>query len=125
MMKRLIDLLKFGVLLGSLLFLMSCDQGQMAEEEPARPASVPINALWVGGVDGGVYVVVRKLEGDGPNIYDAEIYHSVGEIDYKGKLSINSEENTEFDYTQKDSYSGWDGDTLYLRDGRQLKIVAE
>lgn len=100
-----------------------CDSSSTITKPAERPASVPTNALWVGGLDGGVYVLVTKKAEDKPPIYDATIYYSMGEIDYQGKLAINTPDNTTFDYKQVDSYKAWDGDTLYLSDGRFLKIV--
>ncbi len=77
--------------------------------------------MWVGGLDGGIYVEIKKIKTDPPKIYDAIIYFGVGDIDYKGKLIINSI-NNEFNYKNVSSYSAWDCDTLYLNDGRQLTI---
>jgi hypothetical protein len=91
---------------------------------PPRPQSIPISALWIGGPDGGVYVLVKN-NNDGPDIYDAEIYYSEGSISYKGKLVINTADSPQFNYNDTNSYSAWDGDTLYLQDGRLLTIVSE
>lgn len=91
---------------------------------PPRPQNIPTNALWVGGPDGGVYVLVKN-NSDSPDIYDAEIYYSEGSISYKGKLVINTADSPQFNYNDINSYSAWDGDTLYLQDGRSLTIVSE
>ncbi|MCF6236042.1 MAG: hypothetical protein L3J70_06665 [Gammaproteobacteria bacterium] len=92
---------------------------------PPKPANIPQNALWVGGPDGGMYVLVQKSNEDNSAIYNAEIYHSSGSVSYKGKLVINSPDNPQFNYNDVNSYSLWDGDTLFLLDGRQLTIVNE
>ncbi|VAX05742.1 hypothetical protein MNBD_GAMMA19-114 [hydrothermal vent metagenome] len=90
-----------------------------------KPDNIPEKASWIGGLDGGMYVLVQKNNKDSPAIYDAEIYHSSGSASYKGKLVINAPENPQFNYNDVNSYSGWDGDTLYLQDGRYLTIVDE
>ena len=112
----------FFILLMS-LFLSGC--GDKKDENNinsiVRPLNVPHDAMWIGGLDGGIYLNINKSENEPPLIYDVIIYFSVGEVDYKGKLKINSLEKP-FDYTNVNSYSAWDGDTLYLRDGRQLEI---
>ncbi len=94
------------------------------EHKPnVHPENIPDHALWVGGVDGGVYIIISKSENDKPPIYDAIIYYESGNISYKGKLAINSIESPLFDYKNSESYSAWDGDTLYLRDSRYLKTL--
>jgi len=100
-----------------------CDNSRNDNQIRERPQSVPKNAIWVGGDDGGVYLIIEKNKKDKLNIYRAIIYHSIGEVDYKGKLSINSKKNPFFDINNKELYSGWDGDTLYLQDGRELEII--
>ncbi len=92
---------------------------------PPRPDNIPEKALWVGGPDGGMYVLVHKNNSDSPAIYDAAIYYDSGDVSYQGRLVINTPDNPQFNYNDVNSYSGWDGDTLYLQDGRQLTIAAE
>jgi len=106
------------------LLLISCSNSNDHSEEHDRPDSIPKTALWVGGTDDGVYLEIKKNENDKPNIYSVVIYHSSGDIDYKGKLSITNNE-LNFKYKNSESYSSWDGDTLYLQDGRELKIVSK
>ena len=103
--------------------LVSCERNNDEPSELTRPSSVPSEALWVGGVDGGVYVIVTKEKNNKPEIYNATIYFSNGDVDFKGKLIINNVENPMFNYNDVNSYGGWDGDTLYLQDGRSLSIV--
>lgn len=107
-------------------FLVGCESSRdnYQIKPPKKPINVPKEAIWSGGVDGGVFIVVQKKKNSFPNIYFAEIYFdSTGEIWYKGRLSIEPSDNPIFEYNNKDVYSGWDGDTLYLRDGRILKAI--
>jgi hypothetical protein len=103
--------------------LWGCSNSNNDSDVQIRPDTVPENALWVGGHDGGVYVVIEKNISDKSTIYRAKIYHASGDLDYKGKLSINSSKSSNFKYKNIHSYSAWDGDTLYLVDGRELKII--
>lgn len=92
---------------------------------PPRPDSIPEKALWVGGPDGGMYVLVQKNNSDSPTIYDAAIYYDSGGVSYQGRLVINTPDNPQFNYNDVNSYSFWDGSVLALQDGRHLTIVAE
>jgi len=118
-------------LLYATLLIMLCFVGfgifiyqnvEVSSELPLKPDNIPEKALWVGGADGGVYVLVKKDESDNKALYDAKIYYSEGSVSYAGKLVINTPNNPLYDYQDISSYSGWDGDTLYLRDGRLLTI---
>lgn len=86
-----------------------------------RPASVDKEAVWVGGADGGVYVLVTKLAGAAPDTYQARIYHANGDPWYQGALVLNPQGSKPLDLQDSKQYSGWDGDTLHLSDGRYLK----
>ncbi len=113
------------VFLSVLLIISGCSNSSDNTEEHIRPDSIPNTALWVGGADGGIYLTIKKNKNDKSNIYRGVIYYSSGGIDYEGKLTINNIENSNFDYSNSESYSSWDGDTLYLRDGRELKIKSK
>lgn len=104
------------------LFFSACDVQKSESEIPIKPASVPEKALWVGGLDGGVFVVVGKNENLKPNEYFGEIYYVSGDIAYKGKMEIIPKDSTKIDYMDPESYQGWDGDTLYIIGNKQLKI---
>jgi hypothetical protein len=108
------------------VILIGCEfiKGSAAIKPPQKPPNVPKEAIWSGGVDGGVFILVQKDKNSPANIYFADIYYdSTGEIWYKGRLSIDPLEKPDFDYRNKEVYSGWDGDTLYLKDGRILKAI--
>lgn len=98
------------------------NNAEIESEMPPRPESIPQSALWVGGPDGGVYVVLDNKSNENPAIYNAKIFHSEGSTSYIGKLIINTPTNPSFDFNDTSFYTGWDGDTLYLKDGRSLSI---
>lgn len=95
---------------------------EFSSELPPKPNNIPKLSLWVGGPDGGVYVLIEKSSQSALNTYNATIHYSEGSISYKGRLIINTDKEPLFDYKDANSYSAWDGDTLYLQDGRFLKI---
>lgn len=113
-----------SALLGFSLLIAGCDSSEpRAVEAPPRPAGVPENAKWVGGIDGGVFAVVEKREGVKPDLYYyGEIYFSSGELWYKGALALEPSTSS-FDPARSNLFSGWDGDALLLTDGRVLRAV--
>tara|TARA_R110002126_G_scaffold75469_23_gene188410 strand:+ start:14667 stop:14996 length:330 start_codon:yes stop_codon:yes gene_type:complete len=97
------------------LCLFAC-QPVISNEPQARPAAVPIAALWVGGADGGVFVEISQNESG----YSGTIYtDSTGEIWYHGNFTYSG--NSQFDVNSTASYTGWDGEKLYLANGEYLQ----
>ena len=99
-----------------------CESQEPVVVEPSKPSNVPSEAIWVGGIDGGVFVLIRDSESSDDGIYFGEIYYVSGDVSYKGDLKIYPDNLLRIDFNNKESYQGWDGDTLYLREGRYLKI---
>jgi len=112
------------LLLTIFLSFFGCDMqiGQFHDENATRHENIPKNAMWIGGLDGGVYVNLKKLPMDEKTIYRASVFYESGSIDYNGTLKLNLL-GKDFNYSDVNVYSGWDGDTLYLQDGRYLSIV--
>lgn len=105
-----------------IVFLISsCDSPQDENYIPSRPSSVPESALWVGGLDGGVFVLVNKIKTDPPDDYWGEVYYVSGDIAYKGKMQLTPKGGGVIDFTNPETFQGWDGDTLYVSGNRQLK----
>lgn len=111
--------LVFAVLL---LVLASCDQ-QAPVANLQKPATVPDKAVWVGGVDGGVYVLVTKAATGDKQIYNGEIFYENGEQWYRGKMKLMPDHASFTDINNKNSYSGWDGEVLYLTNNRSLRAL--
>lgn len=105
-----------------LSLVAGCEREASPPTEPGRPPNIPALSIWVGGLDGGVFVLVKKSEKLGKDMYFGEVYYVSGDVAYKGPLKIFPGGTTDFDPTKKESYEGWDGDTLYLKDRRQLKV---
>ncbi|WP_444944605.1 hypothetical protein ACJJIK_07230 [Microbulbifer sp. ZKSA006] len=99
--------------------LSSCTQE--VEGERTRPKDVPVHAIWVGGIDGGVYAIVKKSEG----LYDVVVYYENGEVAYSGKMRLISDTPQAIDFDDAQSYLGWDGDTMYLINEQRLVMTKE
>jgi hypothetical protein len=85
---------------------------------------VPAKAIWAGGVDGGDFILLSPAKAAGT--YSAKIYndHS-GDLDFTGDLRLTAPSEAPIDVNDPKIYSGWDGQTLHLRDGRSLTPVAK
>jgi len=91
---------------------------------PPRPSQVPATAMWVGGVDGGVFLVFGKKASDPKQVYDVAIYHDGdGEAWFEGKLQLNAGEIAPGSYGDPKFFSAWDGERLHLADGRYLTAM--
>jgi hypothetical protein len=104
------------------LFIGGCQRDEPVQNEPVRLSSIPAASIWVGGIDGGVFVMIKKLEESKIGDYFAEIFYVSGDLAYKGPMKINPLGST-FDFKKKESYEGWDGDNLYLNDNRYLQVI--
>jgi hypothetical protein len=105
------------------LVMTGCAKQQPASTEPARPSNIPVTSVWVGGHDGGVFVLVEKSTQQGKDNYRGEIYYVSGDLAYKGPLKMVPEDMSDFDTTKKESYEGWDGNTLYISSNRRLQAM--
>jgi hypothetical protein len=109
------------LLLLAFLFLAGCEGEISTPVEPDRPPNIPTASIWVGGLDGGVFVLVKKLEKSNSDLYEAEIHYISGELAYRGPMKIFPA-GASFDPAKKESFEGWDGDNLYLSKNRYLKV---
>lgn len=87
----------------------------------ARPSNVPKEAIWVGGADGGIFLTCLRHE-KYPYIYLCKIYNDfTGEIEAEGAFVVSKPGDTYIELNDKDLFNSWDGDYIYLRDGRRLE----
>lgn len=106
-----------------ILVSLGCESQEPVVIEPDKPSSVPSEAIWVGGVDGGVFVLIKESESPENGEYWGEIYYVSGNVSYKGYLKAHPENLSHMDFNSRESYQGWDGDTLYLLEGEYLQIL--
>lgn len=93
-------------------------------QSPQRPESVPTDAMWIGGVDGGAWVLLKKNAGDPEYIYRVEIYgDQAGDKWYIGKLEVVPNSQPDVPLDNPDAFGVWDGDNLLLEDGRTMRAV--
>jgi hypothetical protein len=107
------------VLAGTVAFTCKVGRVDSDPEPPVRPASVSSKAIWAGGVDGGSFILLEATKK--ADQYVAKIYDdSVGEVMFDGMLVMDQPNATPLDVRNPKTFSFWDGDTLYLTDGRSL-----
>lgn len=104
--------------ISALVFILLAACTQSVEiSEPAKPSSVPTTAMWVGGIDGGVFVVLNDIDQG----YYGEIYHQNGDIAYKGTFTASTEDLPKASELSKIDFTGWDGERLYVQEKFSLK----
>jgi len=108
----------------SLLLIATILSCSSSEENFPRPNSIPQEAMWIGGIDGGAWVLLSKDDTQPKHIYNAEIYgDQAGDLWYSGRLQLDPKEGESFDIKNPDNFGVWDGDNLLLQDGRTLKGI--
>lgn len=110
----------------SLLIVIGCsDQsGDQTSIDENRPISVPQEAFLVGGAEGGVYIAIKDIQEREKGIYYMEVYYdNSGELWYRGRATLQPKPDPELDLNDQQQFDGWDGENLYLRDGRYLKAI--
>ncbi len=105
-----------------IVFFSACETREPVITEPDKPSGVPVNSIWVGGLDGGVFVLIKGPKKGAERIYFGSIYHASGDLSYQGEMKIFPDFSKTPDLANRQIYQGWDGDTLYLSGSRYLKI---
>lgn len=109
---------RFWVLLAAMLIALGCGN---SSSQPSRPASVPTAAFWLGGPDGGVFVLLKPRDDKAPATRCAgTIYRQDGSVWYTGAFAIDPASSPPVNTADHKLFEGWDGTQLLLRDGRAL-----
>lgn len=121
---RLVRSLAVALLIAPCVFL-GCKAKRSASEAviPARPTNVPTGAAWVGGADGGAFVVISHQATDPRHVYRGQVFHDTGSLWYSGRLSLEPPGSEPVTSVSPGLFTGWDGEALYLADGRSLTAM--
>lgn len=104
------------------LLLSGCvDVGQSGDH--SRPESLPAEAFFVGGADGGVYVQLNAARERAESIYTGTIFYADGQTWYEGAFRLEPAKANAIDTSNKTLFDAWDGEVLYLRDRRRLRAL--
>lgn len=93
-------------------------------QEPALPPSVPSDAFWVGGSDGGVFVRLEAAAAP-TGVYRGAVYIEDGSIWFEGEFRLEPGDGQSLNVADRRLFTGWDGTRLLLGDGRKLVAVTQ
>ncbi|KAA5607281.1 hypothetical protein F1188_00480 [Roseospira marina] len=83
-----------------------------------RPAHVPTDALWVGGADGGVYMLLQRVDSDPVGwMRGCIFFETTPSLEYQGAFEASGGGAVSL---VDDPPTAWDGDTIHLESGRTL-----
>lgn len=126
MSKRIVGLAFTAIILA--LVLLSNGNAYL----PARPTSVPNEATWVGGEDGGAWVLCANADGTSSGEYECKVYAEMGALWKSGKVTL---QDYHWDPKEKKAifttpkhipeslhYYGFDGQQIFLENSQTLKF---
>jgi hypothetical protein len=91
---------------------------------PLRPRGVPAKAVWVGGPDGGVFLLLQARRADS-NSFHAQIWADrSGALLFKGLLVRTKDAPKAIELSDPAQFRGWDGVDLLLRGGGALRTAS-
>ncbi len=102
--------------------LLGCDRIESPPSPPPIPQSAPQNSIWVGGLDGGVFVALEVDDSGETPKYWGEVYYISGDLAYRGYFRTEPRTNATIQTNNPQIYQGWDGDTFYLTNNRRLIV---
>lgn len=108
--------------LGFLMVALFFCTATPGETPPQRPAAVPVEALWIGGPDGGVFVTLQA-KSTTRGVYFAKVYADwTGEVLYQGRLILVPAQPALASIQDPALFVAWDGSALLLADGRRMVL---
>lgn len=91
-------------------------------QEEAQNKAGPNGSWWVGGDDGGVFVLVKEDGNPHDDIFTGAIYFEHDQSPwYQGRLRLVGKPS--LDINDQSQYLGWDGERLLLDGGATLEAV--
>ncbi len=115
-------IIKYLFIIFMILALSACEKVYDPVTPPPKPDSVPMESIWVGGLDGGVFINMKLTESS-PVEYWGEIHYISGDLSYRGNFLLLPKSEDGFEIDNPSVYQAWDGDTIYLSDNRQLRVI--
>lgn len=92
---------------------------------PSKPKSVPEEAFWVGGIDGGNFILIRK-KANGNSMFSVQIYNDyTGDLEYSGTLQYSGNVTGGKSFGDPTFYQGWDGEKLHLTNGETMSTYKD
>ena len=102
-------MIRFRAFLALAMLCLACT---VESYEPERPAPVPAEAGWVGGADGGVFVLLAR---GGPDRVTGTVYYeTTGEVWYSGAFDLDPPGSGPVPVDDPSKWNAWDGESLHL-----------
>jgi hypothetical protein len=106
-----------GLLVVSALIASGCKPA--VTKAPPRPNSIPKDAVWRGGPDGGSWFKCDSAKADSSFYWMSVYFESDGEVWVRGSFSLEGTWILPESLAQR--ISCYDGTSIFLMDGRWLK----
>jgi hypothetical protein len=93
--------------------------------QPARPANVPAAAFWLGGADGGVFVLLNKPK-TGKTLVrtcTGTIYTELGYVEFSGTFDLSPADGAPLDIADTDQFDFWGGTRLVVKGGKRSLVA--
>jgi len=105
-----------------LLAILGCRE---SVGQPARPANVPAAAFWVGGADGGAFVLLNKPK-NGKTLVKTctgTIYTDWGYVEFSGTFDLAPADSAPLDIADTDQFDVWAGTELIVKGGKRSLVA--
>jgi hypothetical protein len=93
--------------------------------QPSRPANVPAAAFWLGGPDGGVFVLLNKPK-TGKTLVKTctgTIYTGLGYVVFSGTFDLSPADSAPLDIADTDQFDFWGGTELVVKGGKRSLVA--
>lgn len=122
-MKKFSIILSSGILIAVLILTYFINQGSLITIEqpiasaPNKPKTVPNEAFWVGGTDGGNFFHMEIHPENDKKLYTQIFNDFTGDLEFEGVLNYSGDLSTQELISMPSLYQGWDGDNIHLSNG--------
>ena len=94
--------------------------GRRGTPPPPRPASVPVDAVWAGGLDGGAFISCLAVGREPTNLFECVVFEDrSGHVVARGRFGTRPTFNISLGELRR-SYAAFDGSSILLANGAAL-----
>jgi len=94
--------------------------GRRSKPPPPRPASVPADAVWAGGEDGGAFISCLAVGREPTNMFECVVFQEQdGDVVARGRFATRPTFSVSLGELRR-SYAAFDGASILLANGATL-----